>query len=100
MAMKSVAVTTLEFEEDADKRGSTSSQIALPDMFRCEEALTAQQTRKLVHCSFDHALHFFFLGGASFVAGPDAPEAERNIFGLLQKVGPETGKTVIAIRHE
>jgi F420-non-reducing hydrogenase large subunit len=46
----------------------------------------------------DHALHFFFLGGPDFVVGPTAPAAERNILGVLGKVGLEIGGQVIAMR--
>ena len=35
----------------------------------------------------DHALHFYFLGGPDFVVGPDAPAAERNVLGVVAKVG-------------
>lgn len=48
----------------------------------------------------DHALHFYFLGGPDFVVGPTAPKADRNILGVLGKVGLETGKKVIGLRKE
>jgi F420-non-reducing hydrogenase large subunit len=48
----------------------------------------------------DHNLHFFFLGGPDFVVGPDAPAGERNILGVLAKVGMEIGGKVIAIRRK
>jgi F420-non-reducing hydrogenase large subunit len=38
------------------------------------------------------------LGGPDFVCGPDAPPAERNILGVVAKVGIEAGKAVIAQR--
>jgi F420-non-reducing hydrogenase large subunit len=47
----------------------------------------------------DHNLHFYFLGGPDFVVGPDAPPAERNIIGVIGKVGLDIGKKVIAIRR-
>jgi F420-non-reducing hydrogenase large subunit len=47
----------------------------------------------------DHNLHFYFLGGPDFIVGPTAPKAERNILGVIGKVGVETGKKVIAIRR-
>ena len=46
----------------------------------------------------DHILHFYFLGGPDFVVGPDAPKAERNILGVINKVGLEAGKKVIKLR--
>src|SRR5512136_2995898 len=46
----------------------------------------------------DHLLHFFFLGGPDFIVGPSAPKAERNILGVINKVGVETGLKVIEMR--
>ncbi len=46
----------------------------------------------------DHATHFYALGGPDFVCGPDAPAAERNILGVIAKVGLDAGKKVIAQR--
>jgi F420-non-reducing hydrogenase large subunit len=47
----------------------------------------------------DHLLHFFFLGGPDFIVGPQAPTSARNILGVIEAVGVETGKKVIAIRR-
>ena len=46
----------------------------------------------------DHTTHFYALGGPDFIVGPDAPPAERNILGVIRKVGVEVGKQVIACR--
>jgi F420-non-reducing hydrogenase large subunit len=46
----------------------------------------------------DHTTHFYALGGPDFVLGPDAPPAERNILGVVHKVGLEIGKQVIDCR--
>jgi F420-non-reducing hydrogenase large subunit len=46
----------------------------------------------------DHTTHFYALGGPDFVVGPDAPAAERNILGVVHKVGVEIGKAVIDTR--
>jgi F420-non-reducing hydrogenase large subunit len=48
----------------------------------------------------DHALHFYFLGGPDFIVGPRAPKEQRNILGVLSKVGAEVGRRVIATRKE
>jgi F420-non-reducing hydrogenase large subunit len=48
----------------------------------------------------DHTLHFYILGGPDFIVGPDAPKAERNVLGVINKVGLEIGKKVIGIRRE
>ena len=61
----------------------------------------ATKLRNLVYNAFyagDHATHFYALGGPDFVCGPDAPAAERNILGVVAKVGIEAGKKVIAQR--
>jgi F420-non-reducing hydrogenase large subunit len=46
----------------------------------------------------DHTTHFYALGGPDFVVGPDAPAGERNILGVVHKVGVEIGKAVIDTR--
>lgn len=61
----------------------------------------AFKLRALLYDAFyagDHTTHFFALGGPDFVCGPDAPAAERNILGLIAKVGLDAGKKVIAQR--
>lgn len=61
----------------------------------------AYKLRDLMYCGFyagDHTTHFYVLGGPDFVCGPDAPVAERNILGVIAKVGLEAGKKVIAQR--
>lgn len=61
----------------------------------------AVKLRRLLYNTFyvaDHAVHFYILAGPDFVVGPDAPAAERNIFGLISKVGVEAGKHVIKSR--
>jgi len=61
----------------------------------------ARKLRELVYNGFyagDHTTHFYALGGPDFVCGPDAPPAERNILGVIAKVGLDAGKKVIAQR--
>jgi F420-non-reducing hydrogenase large subunit len=62
---------------------------------------TAKKLRELLYSAFftgDHTLHFYALGGPDFVVGPTAPAAERNILGVIGKVGLEAGKRVIQLR--
>ena len=74
---------------------------ALDDLFKVEPTSTAKKIRELMYNAFqteDHILHFFFLGGPDFVVGPTAPASERNILGVIAKVGLDIGKQVIEHR--
>jgi len=46
----------------------------------------------------DHYIHFFFLAAPDFIVGPDADPNERNILGVINRVGLDIGKRVIEIR--
>ena len=79
-----------------------ASAKALDDLYKVEPAPAGRKIRELVYNTFmfeDHALHFYFLGGPDFVVGPDAPRGERNILGVVGKVGLEISKRVIAMRR-
>jgi len=76
---------------------------ALDDLFNVEPTPVAKKLRELMYSAFmleDHMLHFFFLGGPDFVVGPSAPPAERNILGVIAKVGLEIAGKVINMRKE
>ena len=76
---------------------------ALDDLFKVEPTPVAKKLRELMYSAFmleDHMLHFFFLGGPDFVVGPSAPPAERNILGVIAKVGLEIAGKVINMRKE
>ncbi len=78
-----------------------ASTKALDDLYKVDPPRPAKLIRELINSAFmaeDHALHFYFLGGPDFVVGPDAPAAERNILGVIGKVGLEIGGQVIDIR--
>jgi F420-non-reducing hydrogenase large subunit len=80
-----------------------ASTKALDDLYQVDPPVAAKKVRELVNSTFyveDHALHFYYLGGPDFVMGPTAAKAERNILGVLGKVGLETGKEVIGLRKE
>ena len=62
---------------------------------------TAKKLRELLYSAFyftDHTTHFYALGGPDFIMGPDAPVAERNILGVIHKVGLEIGGQVLQAR--
>ena len=78
-----------------------ASTKALDDLYKVDPPRPAKLIREFINSAFmfeDHALHFYFLGGPDFVVGPDAPKAERNILGVIAKVGLEIGGKVIAMR--
>ncbi len=78
-----------------------ASTKALDDLFKVEPTSAAKKIRELMYNAFtaeDHILHFIFLGGPDFVVGPDAPAAERNVLGVIAKVGLEVGGKVIEMR--
>src|SRR5512143_4071599 len=70
-------------------------------VYKVEVPRTGKMLRELLYSAFyatDHTTHFYALGGPDFVVGPDAPPAERNILGVVAKVGLEIGGQVIASR--
>lgn len=78
-----------------------ASTKALDDLFKVEPPPPAKKIRELVYNIFmleDHAVHVFILGGPDFIVGPTAPRAERNILGVIAKVGKEVGLKVIDLR--
>ncbi len=74
---------------------------ALDALYHVEPASAVKKVRELFYSAFyvtDHTTHFYALGGPDFVLGPDAPPAERNILGVVHKVGLEIGRQVIDTR--
>ena len=64
---------------------------------------SADVIRRLQYNAFtagDHATHFFALGGPDFIVGPNAPASQRNIIGVINKVGLELAGKVIRMRKE
>ena len=67
-------------------------------VYRVEPPRPGKKFRELLYSAFyctDHTTHFYTLGGPDFIMGPDAPVAERNILGVIHKVGLEIGGKVI-----
>jgi F420-non-reducing hydrogenase large subunit len=70
-------------------------------VYHVDPPRTAKMLRELLYSGFyftDHTTHFYALAGPDFVMGPDAPVAERNILGVIHKVGLEIGGKVIQAR--
>lgn len=78
-----------------------ASTKALDAAFHVDPPLAAKKLRELMYSGYyvyDHTLHFYFLGSPDFVVGPTAPAAERNILGVINKVGLDVAKEVIKHR--
>lgn len=78
-----------------------ASTKACDAVFHVDPPPAAKKLRELFYSAFyvaDHTVHFYILGGPDFVMGPDSPPAERNILGVIRKVGAETGTKVIRAR--
>jgi F420-non-reducing hydrogenase large subunit len=76
---------------------------ALDAVFHVDPPPTAKKLRELFYSIFyatDHTTHFYALGGPDFVVGPTAPPAERNILGVVAKVGLDVAKHVLKMRHD
>ncbi|RLC40886.1 MAG: Ni/Fe hydrogenase subunit alpha [Candidatus Coatesbacteria bacterium] len=79
----------------------TASTKAADAVYKVEIPPLAKKLRELAYSAYyfsDHTLHIYALGGPDFVLGPKAPKAQRNILGVIQKVGLEVGKEVIKNR--
>lgn len=72
-------------------------------VYHVEPPPAGKKLRELLYSAFfvaDHATHFYVLGGPDFVVGPDAPKGERNILGVVRKVGREAGARVMGLLSE
>ena len=77
----------------AAKAGDAVYKVALP--------LTARLIRELQYNLFyvtDHATHFYALAAPDFVMGPSSNPAERNLIGVIRKLGLAVGQEVIQAR--
>src|SRR5512137_1006665 len=74
---------------------------AVDAVYAVDPPRPAKLLRELLYSAFyvaDHTTHFYALSGPDFIMGPDAPVAERNILGVIHKVGLEIGGKVIQAR--
>lgn len=70
-------------------------------VFNAEPTEAAKKLREMAYCAHmmhSHQLHFYALGAPDFIPGPKADPAERNVIGLIGKVGVELGLVVIKNR--
>jgi F420-non-reducing hydrogenase large subunit len=76
---------------------------ALDALFHVDPPPTAKKLRELFYSIFyatDHTTHFYALGGPDFVMGPTAAPAERNILGVVKKVGMDIAGKVLKMRRD
>lgn len=76
---------------------------ALDGVFHVDPPPAAKKLRELFYSIFyatDHTTHFYALGGPDFVVGPEAPPAERNILGVIKKVGMDVAGKVLKMRRD
>ncbi|HRY33692.1 MAG TPA: Ni/Fe hydrogenase subunit alpha [Bacteroidales bacterium] len=75
---------------------------AVDMIFGLQPTATAAMIRELfymAHFVHSHIAHFYALAAPDFVCGPDTPKAERNILGVIAKVGADIGTEVIRQRR-
>jgi F420-non-reducing hydrogenase large subunit len=74
---------------------------ALDGVFSVEPPAAGHKLRELfyvAHIIHSHIAHFYALAAPDFVVGPDADPEDRNILGVIAKVGVDTGEEVIKHR--
>jgi len=74
---------------------------AVDAVYGVEPPSAATKLRELMymaHFVHSHIAHFYALAAADFVMGPTSPPAERNILGVVSKVGLKIGGEVIKQR--
>jgi F420-non-reducing hydrogenase large subunit len=75
---------------------------ALDALFHVDPPAAAKKLRELFYSIFfvtDHTTHFYALAAPDFVVGPTAPVAERNLLGIVAKVGLEVAGQVLKMRR-
>ena len=78
-----------------------ASTKTLDALYNVKPTETARKLRELIYSAFmveDHALHFYILASPDFIVGPDAPKAQRNILGVIEKVGLDVAGKLIDVR--
>ncbi len=76
---------------------------ALDNVWHVDPPRTGKMLREMFYSIFfatDHTTHFYALGGPDFIVGPTAPAAERNVLGVIAKVGLDVGGKVLKMRRD
>ncbi len=80
-----------------------ASSKATDAVYKVKPPVPGEKIRRMFNNMFmfeDHLLHFYYLGGPDFIVGPTAPKAERNILGVIGKVGLQVAGKLIGMRKE
>lgn len=78
-----------------------ASAKAVDAVFHVDPPPAAKKVRELYYCAHmchSHIAHFYVLAAPDFVLGPTSDPAQRNILGLIAKVGVDIGLEVIRNR--
>ncbi|MBE0415890.1 MAG: Ni/Fe hydrogenase subunit alpha [Dehalococcoidia bacterium] len=78
-----------------------ASTKATDAVFHVDPPPAAKKLRELYYCAHmchSHIAHFYALAAPDFVLGPDADPTQRNVLGVIDKVGLEVGGEVLKHR--
>jgi F420-non-reducing hydrogenase large subunit len=78
-----------------------ASAKALDTLFGVDPPSAVRAIRELLYMAFvvsNHATHFFALAGPDFLSDDELGRDQRNLFGVLRKMGPEFARRVLANR--
>jgi F420-non-reducing hydrogenase large subunit len=78
-----------------------ASAKCVDDLYHVEPPVSARKLRELFYCAHimhSHIAHFYLLAAPDFVMGPTADPAERNVLGMIGKVGLDVVKDVMKHR--
>jgi len=79
-----------------------ASAKAVDAVYKVDIPVTAKKLREmyyLAHYIHSHHAHFYALAAPDLLVGPHADPAKRNVLGIIEKVGVETGKQVLEFRR-
>jgi F420-non-reducing hydrogenase large subunit len=80
-----------------------ASARALDALYQAAPPEAARRIQALYYNLFlfeDHLLHYWYMGGPDFYAGPRAPAPLRNVLGVLAKVGRDLGGRILSVRKQ
>lgn len=81
----------------------TASTKALDGVFGVQPNETAEKLRRLANNIFqfsDKVLNFYYLAAPDFVMGPESAPENRNVVGMVDKLGKDKVKQVASIRRK